>query len=102
MLTMAAHLLQAGDSGSLPPGAPLAFVRIGDTVTLDVPNRVVRIHVDDTELDRRRQSWTAPLVPGSDRPWTRLYVEHVLQADEGCDLDFLQGRIGVSVGPRAF
>jgi dihydroxy-acid dehydratase len=83
-------------------GGPLAFVRTGDIVTLDVPNRSLSMEVSPEELDRRRSAWTAPVVPGSDRGWTRLYVEHVVQADEGCDLDFLQGRSGAAVGPQAF
>src|SRR6188472_3868248 len=71
-------------------------------VPLDVPNRSISMDVDDAELDRRRESWIPPIVPGAERGWTRLYVEHVVQADEGCDLDFLQGRSGAAVGPQAF
>ena len=77
-------------------------MRTGDVVTLDVPNRSISMDVGDAELDRRRVSWSPPIVPGAERGWTRLYVEHVVQADEGCDLDFLQGRSGAAVGPQAF
>jgi dihydroxy-acid dehydratase len=83
-------------------GGPLALVRTGDIVTLDVPRRSLTMDVADDEFERRRAAWSAPVVPGSDRGWTRLYVEHVVQADEGCDLDFLQGRSGAAVGPQAF
>jgi len=83
-------------------GGPLALVRTGDRVTLDVPNRSLSMDVSDEELARRREEWTPRTVPGTERGWTRLYVEHVVQADEGCDLDFLQGRSGAAVGPQAF
>ena len=55
-----------------------------------------------TSSRARRAEWQPPVVPGSDRGWTRLYIEHVTQADEGLDLDFLQGRSGAAVGPQAF
>lgn len=83
-------------------GGTLALVRNGDTVALDVPSRSLVLEVGDAELARRRASWSAPVVPGGERGWTRLYLEHVLQADEGADLDFLQGRSGDAVGPQAF
>jgi dihydroxy-acid dehydratase len=56
------------------------------------------IEVPDEELARRRAEWTAP-DPVAARGWTRLYVDHVLQADRGCDLDFLVGSSGDAV-PR--
>lgn len=83
-------------------GGPLALVRTGDTITLDVPSRSLHLHVDDAELAARKTGWVAPQVPGSERGWTRLYIEHVTQADEGLDLDFLQGSSGAAVGPQAF
>lgn len=79
-------------------GGPLALVRDGDEITLDVPNRILRLEVDDAELERRRGEWTPPR-PHSDRGWTRLYCEHVTQADQGADLDFLVGSSGHAV-PR--
>lgn len=77
-------------------GGPLALVRTGDAVRLDVPSRRIDMLVDDDELDRRRAEPRAGHVPpqGADRGWTRLYVEHVLQADQGVDLDFLVGSSG--------
>ncbi len=79
-------------------GGPLALVRTGDRITLDVAARLLHLHVDDAELARRREAWTPP-APPSDRGYARLYVEHVLQADRGADFDFLVGRSGSPV-PR--
>ena len=83
-------------------GGPLAFVRTGDMIDVDVPNRRLHLDVSDEELAARAVGWTPVTVPGSDRGWTKLYVEHVVQADEGCDLDFLQGASGAAVAPQAF
>jgi dihydroxy-acid dehydratase len=77
-------------------GGPLAFVRPGDMVTLDVPKRLLRLEVDDATLAARRAEWKAPALP--ERGWLRLYLEHVQQADKGADLDFLVGRSGAPVG----
>jgi dihydroxy-acid dehydratase len=77
-------------------GGPLALVRTGDLITLDVPSRLLTLHVDDAELDERRQAWQ-PEPPVATRGWSRLYVDHVLQADQGCDLDFLVGSSGSEV-----
>ena len=71
-------------------GGPLALVRTGDEIELDVPARRLHLHVADDELARRRTDWQPPPQP-FERGWTRLYQEHVTQAHEGCDLDFLQG-----------
>ena len=75
-------------------GGPLAVVKNGDLITLDVPGR--RLHVDDAELARRLSAWTPPTPPLSSGYW-KLYVDHVLQADQGADLDFLVGRRGAFV-----
>lgn len=77
-------------------GGPLALVRTGDSITLDVPARSLKLHVDDAELERRRAVWQAP-PPIADRGWYRLYIDHVTQADTGCDLDFLVGGSGSTV-----
>ena len=77
-------------------GGPLALVRSGDVIELDVAERVLRLDVDDTELERRRASWVAPQ-PEHHRGYARLYVDHVLQADRGADLDFLVGASGSEV-----
>jgi dihydroxy-acid dehydratase len=70
-------------------GGPLALVRDGDVVELDVPGRALRLLVDDEELARRRAAW-APPPPRHRRGYPRLYAERVLQPDEGCDFDFLR------------
>jgi dihydroxy-acid dehydratase len=79
-------------------GGPLALVRDGDEITLDVPRRLLQLHVDEDELARRRTEWSPPSPPLSSGYW-KLYTDHVLQADEGADLDFLRGMRGAFV-PR--
>ncbi len=71
-------------------GGPLALVRSGDMIELDVPARRLHLQVDETELESRRAAWQPPARPYR-RGWTQLYQQHVTQAHEGCDLDFLQG-----------
>lgn len=80
-------------------GGPLALVENGDFIRLDVPNRALTLEVDEAELARRRAAWRAP-EPPADRGYARLYVDHVLQADEGVDFDFLRGGSGGAI-PRA-
>ncbi len=71
-------------------GGPLALVRTGDTIRLDVAGRRIDLLVDDAELERRRADWTAPAAPaGADRGYLKLYRDSVTQADKGCDFDFL-------------
>jgi dihydroxy-acid dehydratase len=79
-------------------GGPLAFVRTGDMVTIDVPNRRLDLEVPEAELRERRTSWKEPDNPYQ-RGYSRLYYDHVLQASEGADLDFLVGSSGSGV-PR--
>ncbi|AXK34979.1 dihydroxy-acid dehydratase [Streptomyces armeniacus] len=81
-------------------GGPLALVRTGDTVELDVPARRLHLDVPEDELARRRAEWQPPERP-HDRGWARLYGDHVLQADQGCDLDFLVGQSGSAVGRQS-
>ena len=76
-------------------GGPLALVHSGDMITLDVPNRSLRLELSEEMLARRQSEWRAPTMP--ERGWQRLYVEHVMQADKGADLDFLVGRSGARV-----
>jgi len=78
-------------------GGPLALVRSGDWISLDVPSRTLTLEVADDELARRRAQWSAP-PPAASRGWTWLYTEHVQQANAGADLDFLVGRSGHEVG----
>jgi dihydroxyacid dehydratase/phosphogluconate dehydratase len=74
-------------------GGPLALVQTGDWVQMDVPARTLRMEVDDEQLSRRRRHWRPPGPPPA-RGYARLYVDHVLQADRGADLDFLVGASG--------
>ena len=77
-------------------GGPLALVHNGDLITLDVAARKLHLHVDETELARRRALWSPPTPPMTSGYW-KLYIDHVLQADEGADLDFLRGQRGSAV-----
>ncbi len=79
-------------------GGPLALVQDGDMIELDVAGRRLHLDVPDAVLAQRKRDWAAPdsaLASG----YERLYVEHVLQADRGCDFDFLVGKRGAGV-PR--
>ena len=70
-------------------GGPLALVRDGDMIELDVPARTLALKVDQDELARRRAAWTPP-PPHYTRGFGTLYLKHVTQANEGCDFDFLE------------
>jgi len=73
-------------------GGPLALVKNGDEISFDGPNRTLNLLVDETELARRHDEWKTRQEPSQyTRGYYKLYVDHVLQADEGCDLDFLKG-----------
>jgi dihydroxy-acid dehydratase len=74
-------------------GGPLALVRDGDEIEIDVAARRLHLCVSDDELAARRAAWQAPARPPS-RGWVPLYRAHVTQAHEGCDFDFLQGQAG--------
>ena len=71
-------------------GGPLALVRDGDIIELDVPGRRLTLRVADDELARRRAEWTPREIPYP-RGFGRMYAQHVTQADRGCDFDFLEG-----------
>src|SRR5437899_1076827 len=83
-------------------GGPLALVRNGDEIELDVPKRTLALRIGDDELARRRAAWT-PRPPHFARGYGRLFLDHVLQANEGCDFDFLRGgtpvRLEDTAGP---
>jgi dihydroxy-acid dehydratase len=70
-------------------GGPLAFVETGDEIEVDVGKRLLHLHVSDEELARRRAKWTAP-APRYERGYGRMFQEHIGQADDGCDFDFLE------------
>ena len=75
-------------------GGPLALVQNGDEIELDVPNRRLTLKVPDAELGRRRAQWT-PRPPHFSRGYGKLFLDHVLQADQGVDFDFLRGKTPV-------
>ncbi len=79
-------------------GGPLALVRTGDLITLDVAARSLHLHVDEAEMAARRDAYVPPPAH-AERGYVKMYVDHVLQANEGADLDFLVGRTGSPV-PR--
>jgi dihydroxy-acid dehydratase len=72
-------------------GGPLALVRTGDPITLDVPGRLLELAIPAAELARRRAAWQPP-PPRYERGYGALYAAHVTQADQGCDFDFLARR----------
>ena len=79
-------------------GGPLALVRDGDVIELNVHQRRIHLCVDDAELDRRRQAWQPP-PPKFERGYGYLFARHVTQAHEGCDFDFLE-RPGKNLEPE--
>jgi dihydroxyacid dehydratase/phosphogluconate dehydratase len=71
-------------------GGPLALVRSGDLITLDVPGRKLDMIVDDAELARRRAAWR-PQPQRFQRGYGLIFSKHIKQANEGCDFDFMEG-----------
>src|SRR5260370_2434357 len=77
-------------------GGALALVREGDEIEFDVPRRTLTLRVGDEELARRKAAWK-PRPPYFSRGYGRLFLDHVLQANEGCDFHYLRGKT-----PRRF
>ena len=77
-------------------GGPLALVQTGDRITVDVPARRIHLEVSDEELARRRAAWVAP-PPRYERGYGWMFGKHILQADQGCDFDFLEAGFGAPV-----
>jgi dihydroxy-acid dehydratase len=80
-------------------GGPLALVQSGDTIEISLEDRRLDLLVDEAELEQRRASLHPPRF--ETRGYTRLYQEHVLQADAGCDLDFLRATGAEAPGVRS-
>ena len=74
-------------------GGPLALVKDGDMIELDVPNRKLNLLVSDEELAIRKAAWVKP-EPKYQRGYGALFADHVTQAHEGCDFDFLHAGAG--------
>jgi dihydroxy-acid dehydratase len=72
-------------------GGPLALVQTGDRIRVSASAGTLDLLVEDAELDRRRAAWQAD-APHYTRGYAKMYVDHVLQANEGADLDFLVGK----------
>jgi dihydroxy-acid dehydratase len=70
-------------------GGPLALVRNGDRIKLSVKKRTIDLLVSEKELAERKSSWIPPVKPPT-RGYAKLYMDHVLQAEHGCDFDFLR------------
>jgi dihydroxy-acid dehydratase len=79
-------------------GGPLAFVQTGDEIEIDVPARRIHLHVSDEEMAKRKAAWKQP-APKYPRGYGALYLEHIGQADIGCDFDFL-GPLGAIPEPE--
>ncbi len=79
-------------------GGPLALVQNGDLISLDLDARTLSLLVEESELARRRAAWK-PEPSHADRGYVKLYVDHVMQANDGADMDFLVGGSGSAV-PR--
>lgn len=77
-------------------GGPLALVKDGDVIELDVAKRRLQLHVSDAELAKRRKAYRPPAA-AYERGYGRMYLDHVEQADTGCDFDFLRGGSGAPV-----
>jgi dihydroxy-acid dehydratase len=77
-------------------GGPLALVRTGDLITVDVPNRRIHMEVSDEELARRRAAWTPP-PRRFERGYGWMFSRHIQQADTGCDFDYLETGFGAPV-----
>jgi dihydroxy-acid dehydratase len=70
-------------------GGPLALVRNGDRIRLSVERRSIDLRISDGELQQRKAAWKPAVTPPA-RGYAKLYMDHVLQAEHGCDFDFLR------------
>ncbi|MEX0344139.1 MAG: L-arabinonate dehydratase [Rhizobiaceae bacterium] len=77
-------------------GGPLALIRTGDIIEMDIPNRSLNVKISDEEMAERRKAWTAPK-PRYERGYGYMYIKHIEQADKGCDFDFLRTEFGAPV-----
>ena len=78
-------------------GGPLALVRTGDRIRVSVSERRIDMLVDDEEIARRRSQWTPP-EPRFERGYGWMFAQHIRQANEGCDFDFLETGFGAAAG----
>ena len=78
-------------------GGPLALIQTGDMISVDVPNRTIRVEITDEQMQRRRDAWTPP-ERRFERGYGWMFSQHIEQANEGCDFDFLKTAFGKPVG----
>jgi dihydroxy-acid dehydratase len=81
-------------------GGPLALMRTGDRISLDVAARTIDLDVPEAELASRRAAWTPP-APRYERGYGWMFARHIGQAHQGCDFDFLETSFGAPVGEPA-
>jgi dihydroxy-acid dehydratase len=77
-------------------GGPLALIKTGDLITVDVPNRKIHLEVSDEDLNQRKDKWVPP-APKYERGYGWMFSRHILQAEDGCDFDFLETSFGKPV-----
>jgi dihydroxy-acid dehydratase len=77
-------------------GGPLALVKTGDLITVDVDARKIQLEISDEELAARKAKWVAPK-PKYERGYGWMFSRHILQAEDGCDFDFLETSFGAPV-----
>jgi len=80
-------------------GGPLAFVQDGDLIELDVPARKLNILITDAEMAKRKAAWVAP-APKFERGFGKIYLQHIQQANNGCDFDFLETLVDTTKAPK--
>ena len=81
-------------------GGPLALLKTGDMVTVDVPGRSIHMQVSDEELARRKAEWK-PQPKRFERGYGYMFSQHIMQAHDGCDFDYLETSFGAPVGEPA-
>ena len=77
-------------------GGPLALVRTGDRISIDIPARSIHLEVDAAELAARRAQWTPP-AQRYERGYGWMFARHIRPANEGCDFDFLETGFGAAI-----
>ena len=77
-------------------GGPLALIRTGDIIQVDIPNRKLDVDISKSEMKKRQKDWGAPK-PRYERGYGYIYSKHIEQADKGCDFDFLSTDFGAAV-----
>ena len=77
-------------------GGPLALIKTGDIIEVDIPNRKLDVNISISEMKKRREEWVAPK-PRFERGYGYMYSKHIEQADKGCDFDFLRTDFGSAV-----